>query len=276
MGGIAIATIKPPGRSTDHDVRRVSPPAPSSTTSHRWRNGSRPVGVAVVDALVGTEGTQERMVRVAGRGEHPGPGGVRQLHRKLADAPGRRVHEDGLASAQVREVEQRVPRRQRRKRDGGRVRQCQRTRGGCDESILDRDPLRVRARPGHVAHREHGVADGETPGVRSQALDDAGHVPAEDGRELQRGEGLVIPAPELPVGRVDPGAVHANEDVVGPEYRLRRRFQAKFLRVPVPVDRHCQHGIDLGFAATTRLPGAELRGVVATTVQKYERKSNIR
>ncbi len=159
---------------------------------------------------------------------------LRDLHREGADATRRGVHEDPLSCPERALVAERLDRRDRSHRDGGRLleRQVGRLLGN---RILHAHVLGEGTRATAVdlvAHREvgHGLAD---------CLDHAREVGADPrlpGRaEPRRRTRDEQPRHRVPVGRVDRARADAYENLVVGRCRLLELHELEHLRASVAV-----------------------------------------
>lgn len=172
-------------------LQRALPVVPAHRVDHHVDVGDDVLEVrgAVVDHLVGAQVAQQLVLGGARGADHVRAAGLGDLHGQVADAAGRRVHQDPLTGRDPGRVDQRLPGGQGRQRQCGRLHVVQRGRlagevpgGGGHVLGVRAGLLREAGHPVHlVAHPVQGDA-------RSDGLDGARDVPA-DGGTGPRGSG---------------------------------------------------------------------------------------
>ena len=179
------------------------------------------------------------MLGRAGRADHVRAAGLGDLHGEVADAAGRGVDQRPLAGAQVRRVDQRLPGRQGGQRDGAGRHVVHVGRLGGERARRADHVLGERAHAERVRqHAEHLVAGREQGHPQADRLDHAGGLPAQHERRIAE-----EPAgrPVLPVGGVQAGRVHPDEDLRGAGLRPVQLDDPQHLRPAQHVLPHRPH-----------------------------------
>jgi hypothetical protein len=177
------------------------------------------VGEALgLDHVVGAElGHPVAQVRVAHAGGDVGAGRRAELDAGGADPAGGALHEQALAGPQARLGEERVVGGGEDLRHAAGLREAQAVGDGHELALVHDGQLGL---PAAADDRHHAVALGEALGSGPARRDLAGEL--EPGDVLRRpGRGRVAARALVDVGTVEPGRMHADEDLAGPWLGVR-------------------------------------------------------
>lgn len=169
------------------------------------------VDLAVVDHLVGTQATDEVVLRGTRGADHVGAAGLCDLHGQMAHSPGCGMDEDAVTLTHLGGVDESLPRGQccKGNRCGLHMVDVLRLRdegtGRC-ESVLG-----MGAHPEWVGkHAEDLIAGFEQGDADAHLLDDARYIPAEHEWRCRQKCAM---ASVLPIRRVHSGSMDSDEDL---------------------------------------------------------------
>ncbi len=194
-------------------------------------------GLAVVDQFIGAGRLGHgQFFRTAGRRDHPCAHGLADLHRRQADPTGCAQHQQGFTCLQLATLAQGM--------HGGAVGHAECCSGG--EVHARRHRQHVVERHRHLfrerspaGERHDPVADLEGAGLFSDRGHHAGCLAA--GGERQWWLELVLAFDDQGVGKVDPGSLHIQQDLVVLRYRAGHLFQHQVTRRAQGFAQHSFH-----------------------------------
>jgi len=142
------------------------------------------------------------------------------LNQGRTDAAGASDDQQRLVLVRVRPhpVEQQLPRRQGRQRQGRRLGEVQRPRLRTDDPFVHRLPLGIRSGAVDLSGVEHLVADLEQADLWTDRGHDTRRVIAQD---VRRPVARRTAEPHLEIDRVQPDALDLDQQVTGAQLGLR-------------------------------------------------------
>src|SRR4029077_4577954 len=164
----------------------------------------------VIDRLVSAELAQQVLIFSGSRRENVGAFPFCELHGEVTDSAAAGVNQHALAWLQMRGVEQRLPRGQRRQRHGRRPDMMKRLRFEREFWFANDDIIGVRAVARWIGKAVNLVADLESSlggGTRSDVFYRARDIPPENEREFMRPEVFHVAFTNFPIDRVHSGRV---------------------------------------------------------------------
>ena len=200
---------------------------------------------AVVDDLIGAEGSHQLEIRCGAYSCDMGAEGLGQLDAGRADGSRRPMDEDRLSGSHS-------PRPQAIQGQDGPVAHCRRlveagaVGHGCERAaLLHTDELRVRSEFPRL-HAEDGVPDRELGDSRPRVLDNAGELASEDPLPRAADSGQEsgeewLSSPQGAVRSIDRGCVNPDQHLIALRNRLLDVLEMQHLGWPVPVVDHGSH-----------------------------------
>ncbi|MNJ53209.1 hypothetical protein D3C77_485890 [compost metagenome] len=204
-------------------------------------------GFAVVDQLVGTGSLGHgQLLGTAGCGNHPRAHGFANFHRRQADTAGSTEHQQGFPGLELAALAERMHR--------GAVGHAEGRSGGEVHLRWNRQYVIGRHRHlfGKTAPPGQGhdpVADLQVASLFAHGADHASGFATR--REWQWWLELVLAFDDQGVGKVDPGGLHVQQDLVLLRHRAGDVFQDQVLRRAKGFAQHCFHR-DYSFARSGR------------------------
>ncbi len=175
----------------------------------------------VVDDRIGPEVPHQARIPAAADTDHVSAEPLGNLNREHADAAGSADQQHAVALLDMPAVPQPVNWRQRRQRNGRRLRVAELARLFRDGGGIQRDVFGITAAGTVVGARIYLVADAKSRYGGADLGDDAGRIETEHHREI-----VAVARPhqtlaDLPVDRIDARGVHFDQDLLGRDLRLR-------------------------------------------------------
>src|SRR4029077_16328355 len=166
-----------------------------------------------------------------------------ELHGEMANSAAAGMNQNALTWLQLRSVEQRLPRGQRRQRHCRRADVMKRVRFEREFWFANDDIISVRAVAGWIGKSVNLVAALESRHASTQFLDYSGQVPSENERELMRPEVFHLTFTNFPIDRVHSRCVNADENFTRLWLRTRCVFVVQDFRSAVVVNSNRFHGL---------------------------------
>ncbi len=151
------------------------------------------------------------------------------------------MDQDGLAALQFQRVLQRVDRGQPGERQRRGIDMRQPVRLLADDRGRDRNLFAIGALAAGGDHAEHRIADFQIVHVCAGARHHAGKITAGNLRKPHLGVARVFAAAKFPVGGVDGGRHHVDENLVRPGDRVRHIAVLQNFGAAEFVDIGCFH-----------------------------------